>query len=88
MISGPVKHVQMATVYVPGDVGIDIPAGATSADVDPREYRLTEISSKGIARAVVYRPNSIGIDLPAGMSAAELDPTDYRIVEIRSERRS
>jgi hypothetical protein len=84
MMSGPVKSVQMATIYVPGDMGIDIPAGATADDMDPRDYRATEIPSKEIARAIVYRPNSIGVDLPAGASAADLDPTDYRIIEIRS----
>lgn len=88
MISGPVKRVQMATVYVPGEIGIDIPAGATADDVDPRDYQAREIPSDHIARAVVYRPDSIGVDLPAGASAADLAPTDYRIVEIRSERRS
>ncbi len=82
MISGTANCVQMATVYVPGDVGIDIPAGATADDLDPRDYQLTEVASESIARATIYRPNSIGVDLPAGMSASELVPTDYHIVEI------
>ena len=74
----------MATVYVPSDVGIDIPAGATADDLDPRDYQLTEVSEP-IAWATVYVPNSIGVDLPAGTSASDLAPTDYHIIEIDSD---
>ena len=76
------KGIAMATVHRTGDVGLDLPAGASADDLEPADYHPVEMVDEGIAWAVVHRPNDVGIDLPAGASASQLSPTDDRIVEV------
>ncbi|HYD40465.1 MAG TPA: hypothetical protein VEB43_06510 [Anaeromyxobacter sp.] len=64
--------VLMAAVKRTGDVGIDLPAGASARSLQPTDYHPVDMEPEERVRAGV-----IGIDLPAGRSAAQLRPEDY-----------
>ncbi len=76
------RHVEMAVVHRPSDMGIDLPAGASAGDLESTDYHVVEMPDETIEWALVHRPSSCGLDLPAGASARDLTPTDYRIIEI------
>ena len=75
-------HVEMAAIHRPGDFGIDLPAGASAAELQSSDYHPVEMPDDDIHWAVVYRSGDVGIDLPAGACARDLAPTDYRPVEM------
>ncbi len=79
------EHIAMAVVHRPNDTGIDLPAGASAADLCSADYRVVEMPDGTMERATVHRPNDSGLDLPAGASAGELAPTDYRVIEIEDD---
>jgi hypothetical protein len=62
-----------AEVKRSGDVGLDLPAGASAAALQPTDYRPVDMEP-------VERPPEgvIGVDLPAGASARDLTPEDYQ----------
>ena len=63
-----------ASIHRTGDVGIDLPAGASAESLQPTDYQLLDMEAEEHhAPAAV-----IGIDLPAGASAQELRPEDYK----------
>ncbi len=64
--------VLMAAVTRTGDVGIDLPAGASSRSLQPTDYHPVDMEPQERAHAVV-----LGVDLPAGACARELRPEDY-----------
>jgi hypothetical protein len=63
----------MAVVKRTGDVGIDLPAGASAAGLSANDYHLVDMEPAGGHPEVV-----MGCDLPAGASAKDLRPEDYR----------
>ncbi len=63
----------MAAVTRPGDVGIDLPAGASAQALRATDYRLVEMEPVDAQPEV-----AMGCDLPAGASAKDLRPEDYR----------
>lgn len=42
----PRTRVAMAAVHRTGDVGIDLPAGASAAELEPNDYRPVEMSGE------------------------------------------
>lgn len=81
--------VQLSRVERPGDVGIDLPAGATADDLGPADYHLLEMEPPEPAAhgekthaAEVERPGDVGIDLPAGSAAGDLRPADYHPLDM------
>lgn len=87
------RTMQRAKVERPGDVGIDLPAGAAAEALRPSDYHLVEMEpalpppahphhGSRTHAAEVERPGDVGMDLPAGATAAELRPGDYHPVEM------
>ena len=64
--------VLMAAVRRTGDVGIDLPAGASARSLLPSDYHLVDMEPEERARGGV-----VGADLPAGASAKDLRTEDY-----------
>ena len=62
-----------AAIRRTGDVGIDLPAGASAQMLEPTDYHFIDMEPEERVRGAV-----IGIDLPAGVSARELHPEDYQ----------
>lgn len=62
-----------AAIHRTGDVGIDLPAGASAGSLQPTDYHPIDMEPEERARGGV-----IGVDLPAGASADELRPEDYQ----------
>jgi hypothetical protein len=67
--------VLMAAVKRTGDVGIDLPAGASARSLQPTDYHLVDMEPEEHVHG-----GMTGVDLPAGRSARELRPEDYKIV--------
>ena len=65
-----------AAVKRTGDVGIDLPAGASASALTANDYRPVDMEPEE-----KVRPAMLGISLPAGASSAELEPEDYQTVE-------
>ncbi len=63
----------MAAVKRPGDVGIDLPAGACAAALRADDYHPLDMEPAALQPEAVQ-----GCDLPAGASAKDLRPEDYR----------
>jgi hypothetical protein len=63
----------MAAVRRTGDVGIDLPAGASAAALGATDYRPVDMEPAALQPEAVQ-----GCDLPAGRSAKDLRPEDYR----------
>lgn len=61
-----------AAIHRPGDVGIDLPAGASASSLEPTDYHLMDMEPEE-----PFRPRVMGVDLPAGASANDLRPEDY-----------
>lgn len=85
--------VQRAKVERPGDVGIDLPAGATAGELRPADYHPIEMEEPEhpahrakVHAAEVERGGDVGLDLPAGATAAQLRPVDYHPVEMEPAR--
>jgi len=76
--------IEFASVARPGDVGIDLPAGACASALRSADYHLIDMESAD-ATATIWHSGDVGIDLPAGTSAAVLRPTDYRPIEMEPE---
>ncbi len=81
--------VQLARVERSGDVGMDLPAGATAAELRPGDYHPVEmeppehpVHRPKTHAAEIERPGDVGMDLPAGAAAAELRPADYHPVDM------
>ncbi len=86
--------VQLSRMERPGDVGIDLPAGATAGDLEPADYHLLEMEppehvahEESMHAADIERPGDVGIDLPAGAVASELRPADYHPLDMEPARR-
>lgn len=62
-----------AAIHRTGDVGIDLPAGASAGSLQPTDYHPIDMEPEERVRGGV-----IGVDLPAGASADELRPEDYQ----------
>jgi len=62
-----------AAIHRTGDVGMDLPAGASASSLEPTDYHPVEMEPEEHALGGV-----IGVDLPAGASAKELRLEDYR----------
>lgn len=62
-----------AAIRRSGDVGIDLPAGASARSLEPTDYHLVDMEPEERVRGDV-----IGIDLPAGLSARQLHDEDYQ----------
>jgi hypothetical protein len=67
--------VLMAAVKRTGDVGIDLPAGASARSLQPTDYHPMDMEPEERVHG-----GMIGIDLPAGRSARELRIEDYKVV--------
>ena len=65
--------IRRAEVKRSGDVGLDLPAGASAGALKPTDYRPIDMEPEERMRVGV-----IGVDLPAGASARELQPEDYQ----------
>lgn len=82
------SKVQLSKVERPGDVGIDLPAGAAAGDLGPADYHLLEMepAEPGTVErthvAEIERPGDVGIDLPAGAAARDLGPADYHPLDM------
>lgn len=81
--------VQRAKVERSGDVGMDLPAGATAAELGPGDYHPVEmeppehvVHGEKTHVAEIERPGDVGLDLPAGSTAAELRPSDYHPIDM------
>ncbi len=66
-------NIIMAAVRRTGDVGIDLPAGASAAALGAADYHLLDMEPAQVQPEAVQ-----GCDLPAGASAKDLRPEDYR----------
>jgi hypothetical protein len=62
-----------AAIKRTGDVGIDLPAGASAQNLQPTDYHPVDMEPEERVRGGV-----IGIDLPAGASAHQLHAEDYQ----------
>jgi len=62
-----------AAIHRTGDVGIDLPAGASAGSLEPTDYHLVDMEPEEPAHRTVT-----GVDLPAGASARELRLEDYQ----------
>jgi hypothetical protein len=62
-----------AAIHRTGDVGIDLPAGASAGSLQPTDYHPIDMEPEEHVHTRV-----IGVDLPAGASAKELRPEDYQ----------
>ncbi len=63
----------MAAVRRTGDVGIDLPAGASASALRATDYHLVDMEP------AVGQPEAVqGCDLPAGASAKDLRLEDYQ----------
>ncbi len=62
-----------AAIHRTGDVGIDLPAGASAGSLQPTDYRPIDMEPEEHVHTRV-----IGCDLPAGASAKQLRPEDYQ----------
>ncbi len=62
-----------AAIHRTGDVGIDLPAGASAGSLQPTDYHPIDMEPEERVRGGI-----IGVDLPAGASADELRPEDYQ----------
>jgi hypothetical protein len=62
-----------AAIHRTGDVGIDLPAGASASSLQPTDYHLMDMEPADHKHTRV-----IGCDLPAGVSARDLRPEDYQ----------
>jgi hypothetical protein len=67
--------VLMAAVKRTGDVGIDLPAGASAKSLEPTDYHPVDMEPEERVHG-----GMTGVDLPAGRSARELRPEDYKII--------
>ena len=65
-----------AAVKRTGDVGIDLPAGASASALTANDYHLVDMEPED-----KVRPPIVGISLPAGASSATLRPEDYEPIE-------
>ncbi|HVO21235.1 MAG TPA: hypothetical protein VMU15_18375 [Anaeromyxobacter sp.] len=65
--------IHRAEVKRSGDVGLDLPAGASAGALQPTDYRPVDMEPEERMRIGV-----IGVDLPAGASARDLKPEDYQ----------
>lgn len=63
----------MAAVRRTGDVGIDLPAGASAGVLGATDYHLVDMEPESGQPEV-----AMGCDLPPGASAKDLRPEDYR----------
>ncbi len=63
----------MASVKRSGDVGMDLPAGASASGLRATDYHPIDMEPPEAQTEVV-----MGCDLPAGASAKDLRPEDYR----------
>jgi hypothetical protein len=62
-----------AAIHRTGDVGIDLPAGASAGSLQPTDYHLIDMEpEEQMIRGVM------GVDLPAGASASDLRDEDYQ----------
>ncbi len=61
-----------AAIHRTGDVGIDLPAGASAGSLQPTDYHPIDMEPE---EHVIERV--MGVDLPAGASAKDLRPEDY-----------
>ncbi len=62
-----------AAIHRPGDMGIDLPAGASAGSLKPDDYHPIDMEpEEHVINGVV------GVDLPAGASAKDLRPEDYQ----------
>ncbi len=67
--------VLMAAVKRTGDVGIDLPAGASARSLQATDYHPVDMEPAERAHG-----GMTGVDLPAGRSAKELRIEDYKVV--------
>lgn len=59
-----------------GDVGMDLPAGASARTLNPLDYHPVDMEPEDHVEH-----GMVGMDLPAGASASQLKPEDYRPIE-------
>jgi hypothetical protein len=76
------ERVAMAVVHRPNDEVVELPAGASAAEVAGADVRLVEMPDVFVERAAVERPGDVVVDLPAGASADDLAGADVRLVEL------
>jgi hypothetical protein len=76
------EHVSMAIVDRPNGSGVDLPAGASAAELAASDYRVVEMPDVGAEPALVHRPGDVVVDLPAGACAADLAGAEVRLVEL------
>lgn len=62
-----------AAIHRTGDVGIDLPAGASAGSLQPTDYHPVDMEPEE-----PFRSRIMGVDLPAGASAKDLRPEDYQ----------
>lgn len=67
--------VLMAAVTRTGDVGIDLPAGASACSLQPTDYHPVDMEPEERVSG-----GMTGLDVPAGRSARELRPEDYKVI--------
>jgi hypothetical protein len=73
--------VQMAVVHRPCSSGVDLPPGASAADLDSTDYHVVEMGDVGIEMAKIHRPSDVVVDFPAG-ATVDGAPHSYPVVEI------
>ncbi|HET9594736.1 MAG TPA: hypothetical protein VFP65_04095 [Anaeromyxobacteraceae bacterium] len=76
------ERVAMAVVHRPGDAVVELPAGASAAELGAAGMDVVEQPDVGIEPAAVERPGDIVVDLPAGACAAELAGADVKLLEL------
>ena len=76
------SKVEMAAIHRPGDEVIDLPAGKTVDQLEPKDYRVVEMPDVGVQMATIHRPSDEVVEFPAGKTADQLEPKDFKVVEL------
>jgi hypothetical protein len=78
------ESIRMAVVHRPCSTGVDLPAGASAADLQPTDYHVVEMPDVGVEMARIHRPGDEVVELPPGATADQLARPDCRVVEVRA----
>ncbi len=84
MASEPKKTVEMAQIHRPGDIVVELPAGATAEALKRPDVKVVEMPDVGVQMATIHRPGDEVVFFPPGKTAEELKPSDFKVVDLDS----
>lgn len=77
----PMKTVEMAVVHRPGDIVVELPAGATADALKRPDVKVVEMPDVGVQMATIHRPGDEVVEFPPGKTFEQLKPADYKVVD-------